>query len=731
MFRGHEHDAVFETDQLIVAFEFTKQSLKDKAIKDATKVKDILLHLKSQPGNRYKGIVGYVVTLIEPTADQRHAVTAIAKSAGIQINCMSLIALQRSLIDTESYIAARREAPFGSTAYNSDINGRPARSMPYVNPPIVGRGTREIHSIGSVVADLASGKRFILTADFGAGKSEALRQIFEHARKNYFRSPGTFRFPLHMNLRDFFGLRSPREALRRHAEDVGFSADASLISAWRSGGCDLLLDGFDELVPSRWVGGARDLRQVRWHALSAVRELVNDTPQGCGIIVAGRAQYFSGDDELASAVGLPGSQHIELEDFDDERVTAFVGDLETPLPEWIPTRPLLLKFLLQNDLLRQVDESAAEPSQVWHAMLRAVAAREADRISSVTPESVLSLIARVATLARAGESPLGPISVNDMRSAFTEVCGYDPEEEGLQLLLRLPGLAAVPAGTAGQSENRIFLDESLCEAAYGEDLARYVATPFANHPLNNSVPWSNAGGELVAGVAASALAADGYQPGIVQSALTDRMNHNRHDPVLLDVARVGDSMLEVPTPTPAMFFSEILVPRLALSGLGYLGQGTFQDCVIETLDVVDVAVGSQLPTFLRCLIGSIEGWSEIPAEFALNFKTSDIDRLSAKAETTDALNSLQISTSNRLGLIILRKVYAQKGAGRKASALVRGLALNDRSEVSGVTDHLLSSGYLLRVGGKGDDDLLIPVKKRRSEVMAYLSAPQTFELTKQ
>ena len=64
----------------------------------------------------------------------------------------------------------------------------------------------------------------------------------------------------------------------------------------------LLLDGFDEIVPSRWFGGATDLKTVRWEALSPVRRLVTETPAGSGIIVAGRSHYFSGQAEMVSAL---------------------------------------------------------------------------------------------------------------------------------------------------------------------------------------------------------------------------------------------------------------------------------------------------------------------------------------------------------------------------------------------------------------------------------------------
>ena len=83
-------------------------------------------------------------------------------------------------------------------------------------------------------------------------------------------------------------------------------------------------------------------------------------------------------------------------------------------------------------------------------------------------------------------------------------------EEGLQLLMRLPGLATPEFAPGSTSESRIFIDESISESAYGEDLAKYIAVPFGNHPLNESVSWSTTCSELACGVAAAALLADGF-----------------------------------------------------------------------------------------------------------------------------------------------------------------------------------------------------------------------------
>ena len=725
IFNGREHDAVFVDSRAVVAFEFTQQPYKEKAVKDAQKIRDILLALSRESGNRAKTLHGFVVTEQEPTGDQRTAVSNIAQASRLDIRTISLIALRKSLIDTEKYLALRREAPFGSTAYRVPAAGQKATDRHYVEPSFA--TDTASHTLDELIGMLETGSRLALVADFGAGKSEALRQMFERLRKRYFRAPTEHKIPLHLNLKDAFGLRSPREVLRRHAEDIGFSDEDSVIAAWRAGDCTLLLDGFDELVPSRWVGGAKDLRQVRWQALEPVRRLVAETPIGCGIVVTGRPQYFSDTKELLGTLALDDGVISRLFDFSQDQVDALLGGRHS-IPEWVPLKPLLLYFLLQNDLLGHMDKDSGQPARAWRSMLSFVSAREAERVGSLTPATVKSLIARVATIARSRETGLGPISIKDMKEAFRDACGYEADEEGLQLLLRLPGLARTDDDDSS-TESRQFIDVSLADASYGEDLAQYIASPYSRHPLNQGVSWTAAAGSLAAGVAAASLAESGFDAGMAGVSVRKRVDEGLLDSVLLDVVRVADGMGARPAKNVAPFFLEVLVNEIVLPGSdSYIGNSTFKDCIIERVDVRELEGDSAVPNFESCLIGRIDGWSKVPSSLVAHFESSEISTYSAEAQTTSGLMSLSMPQTDRIALVILKKVYSQSGSGRRESALPRGLRLTDRPAVPAVLSSLVSLGYVLRATGQGED-LIVPVKARRQEVATFLSSPHAFSVS--
>ncbi|WJK34745.1 hypothetical protein [Solwaraspora sp. WMMA2065] len=727
IYQGREHDGAFVNDRSIAVFEFTTSRTKQKAIKDATKISDLLRHLQGIPDNRFKMAQGYFVTADEPDAEQRKAVEAVAKSSNMHIVCMSLLTLRRQLIDSENYIALRRKAPFGSTGFKLTTTNPKTRNAQYIEPILEDITSGGTLSLEEVVEAASNGDRFVLIADFGSGKSEALRQAFERLRKRHFKDAATQRIPLHINLNDCFGLRSPAEVIRRHSEDIGFPGQDSLVAAWRSDACILLLDGFDELVPYRWVGGARDLRQVRRSALEPVRRLIADSSPECGVIIAGRPQYFASNSELLETLALTGGRVLTIHDFNTEQVQQFTG-LDATLPSWIPPRPLLLKFLLQNEFFEDLPNLAYSGAEAWLDIIDVVARREADRISTVTPDNVRKLIARISSLARGGRGQLGPVAIKDMRSAFHEVCGYEAEEEGIQLLLRLPGLGATNP-KQGDEEERYFIDSDLADAAYGIDLASYISAPYSRHPLSSSVSWNTSTGTISADVCAAELTRIGFDSNITSGAIKKRLDDQFFDSILFDTVAVSSHLGTKPSNGLFPFFDEILVPRITLSGDdGYLSHATFKDCVIETLDVTEFDNSNTFPTFHSCLIGKIDGWSQLPASYQDRFVECDIEEFSSTSQTTSGLLQLPIAENDKVALVVLKKVYAQAGSGRKFHALARGLPLSERSRVPDVVQELVSMGYLSRATAKGND-IILPLKARRKDVVAVLSNPGSFSLS--
>lgn len=722
---GRERDGVFVSHDDINAYEFTLMRTKDKAEKDAGKLVELLDHLSKGAENSFKTATGWFVTRDEPTADQRTVVTTIAKKAGRQIHAISIAQMYKRICNSEMYIQGRDKAPFGSTAFTPETSGKPVR----VPVQLVG-SSGGFSSIEDVARGLTDGHRTLIVGDYGTGKSHTLRDIYLFLRKEHFRHGHLTPFPIHINLRDCVGLRTPAEILRRHAEEIGFSHANGLISAWRAGLCVLLLDGFDEVLPSRWLGSVTDLRRVRWEALAPVRRLVDETPASAGVVVAGRSHYFSGQVEMTEALGFKPLEIQSMLDFDEEQLADFLRQSGAPwtLPDWVPTRPLLLGYLVT---LGQ-DTSGAVASYVnraegWRAFLDAICIREAKMFTAVRPEIISQILSRVATIARGGTSAIGPISTDQLRAAFVSVNGFQPDEEGIQLLLRLPGLTG-SIGPGGE-EMRSFADEDLAETAYGLDLAAFIVNPYdETNPLANPASWVNASSGLGAEVAAARLLADSQPSGVVAAAISKRQKAGRFDAVLADLLNVVAGMpADAPKVQGNLLIAGVAFEDLQIAEHPVYRDTTFQDCLIERLDMSGIDEDSSAPHFKGCIVSHLEGFVSIPEWLKPNFENTEVECFSTAAHTTSGIMQLKIDRESRVALTVLKKVFNQRGSARKEGALSRGLAPADRGVVPAVLAELVSQGWI-RKEDSGSNVLYVGSKGRRKEALRALEAPTEFRL---
>ena len=114
----------------------------------------------------------------------------------------------------------------------------------------------------------------------------------------------------------------------------------------------------------------------------------------------------------------------------------------------MPSRPLLVGYLAASGLLEDVlvtganqyQASGGDPARGWDMILDRVSARAAEIEVGIDGPTVRRILERLATMARTTDSGLGPLSREQIISAFSDICGYQPDEKGMVLLQRLPGL---------------------------------------------------------------------------------------------------------------------------------------------------------------------------------------------------------------------------------------------------------------------------------------------------
>lgn len=726
MYLRRERDGLFVGHEEIHAYEFSIARTKDKAAKDGGKLAELLKAVGAQSANSLKARTGWFVTLHEPTAEQRTTIEAVSKAQGERLHAISIGTLHQRMVNSERYIQQRDNAPFGSVSFGAQPR---AVNTPNVRVQLE-NSTGDPISIREMSDRLISGYRSLLVGNYGVGKSHTLREIYSVLRKDHFKRGKLTPFPVHINLRDCAGLRTPAEILRRHSEEIGFDHPDGLISAWRAGSCILLLDGFDEIVPSRWFGGAADLKTVRWEALSPIRRLVSETPSGAGVIVAGRSHYFSGQAEMVSALGFKSFEQFTVPDFDSEQLAEFLtqAGVTWTVPDWVPMRPLLLGYLVSIAAENAAGvATASNRATGWRRFIDAICEREAQMFTAVRPETIRSILSRVATLARSRSDATGPVDMDMLRSAFVAVNGLQPDEEGLQLLLRLPGLATANAEDAADS--RVFVDRDLADTAYGLDLVEYAMVPYGDsHPLAAVASWANASSDLGIEVAADALEAFGVATSTVMAALVARNKQERFDAVMADLIRVATELAWDDRPVNASFHvTGVYFEQLVLSDHPVYGASTIQDSVIERLDVSGLDETSSVPYFQQDLVGLLDGVSILPKWLEPRFADCEIDRFSIATQTTAGIMQLGIDRDSRIALSILKKVFGQRGSARKEGALSRGLGLADRPFVPKVLDELVSQGWLQK-SSSGNNVLFAGAKDRRKDARQALESPAEFTL---
>ncbi|MEQ1683363.1 MAG: ABC transporter ATP-binding protein [Burkholderiaceae bacterium] len=721
MLDGRERDGVFETEEAVNFIEATVSGGAGKAKDDTRKLfKAIADHNRS--GSLKIGI-GWFVTKNEPTADQRKEVQELGKG---QVRAVSFTQFQQSLIDVRAYLAARRNHAFGSVQDFSSSAKSPA--IPFVEIGLTHGTTGQSLLVDEVLDRLLAGEHFAIVGQYGAGKSMTLRELFLRLEARYVNG-STPTFPVYVNLRDHSGQREPVEILERHARSIGFESPSSLIRAWRAGFVVLLADGFDEVTSLGVQGTWKKLRDLRTRSLEGIRRL-NREGSDSGIVVAGRSHYFEDEGELCSALGLQNARALSLDEFTDEQMRKFLSKFpsvgrDQKFPDWLPTRPLLLGYLASRGLLSDLSERNDAPDAVdgWDYLLGRIYEREERIETNLDGATLRRILERAATLARISEDGLGPITRSDLFSAFSEVCGYEPDEQGVLAIQRLPGLGIYRA----EDESRCFVDKELAGVCKGRELLRFLEAPYdaAKDPMWIDImntcdrPIDHVGTELVI----RRLQANSDVRGSVRQAVAFLNSRSDLSCARGDVATVlisSDVELDLPLAVTEMSFSDQVVEfHRDLSDLHNL---SFSHCLFDHVLLESNTPADRLPFFEHCLIAQVSGRVSIDDLPSQKFSPTCEILAFDDAATSGAIRAAQLSTGEKVLLITLRKLFVQSLSGRAQGALFRGLDVDERRYVPDILK-LLKRHQLATEHSRGDGVVWLPIRRALDRVRRILSAP--------
>jgi hypothetical protein len=717
---GRERDGIFQTPDFVHVIECTVSRSKDKARDDTLKISRLIRKLTVK--HQTKFVKGWFITHEEPTADQRSAVRETAakeKLQGAQVVAVSFDQFRSQLVDARSYLTQREHYPFGSVRDPS--TGDPKYTPPYVPLDLIDR-TGQTYDVDRICGELEAGETFVLLGDYGAGKSVTMRAIFFAAATRFWQNH-TLKFPILLNLRDHHGQTDPVEALERHARRVGFDAPSSLVRAWRGGFAILLLDGFDEIAAAGWAGKTKTLRELRFRSMELVRAFHRESSKGTGIALSGRAHFFDTDHEMWTALASrSATRQVNLAEFGQEQVAQFLGRMgwTKGVPAWLPSRPLLLAYLAARNLIDTAtgDEGSSDPASGWDLLLERISQREAEIEAGIDASTVRALIERLSMLARNSVDGLGPLTPDAILDAFKEVCGYAPDDRGAVLLQRLPGLGAHHS----EDGARVFIDKDFAEAARGSATFRVVENPYDLHL--ESETWQNSLLPLGAQVGAFKVTQAAYSPGKLIAALRrvidERAAYTIAADLLLILVELGADFDD-----DKVFIKEVIIPELRLDeSVGDLHAVVFTDCVIARLTISADFVLARTPLFSSCHFAVVEGRAgprDLPAG---RMAGCEVDSFEEAADTTNAILDLSLPLGTKVMLTVIKKLYAQSGAGRRQSALFRGLDSRAQGLVPRVLDILRRENLVTR-STRGPQAIWMPVRSgnARKRALGLLAAP--------
>jgi len=708
-----ERDGVFESDEFVHLVECTISRQKYKAEQDSEKLQKLAKRMGARHPTKF--VKGSFITLHEPTADQR----SVFQKAQGRVVIVSFDQFRAKLIDGRSYLGLRDNYAFGSV--RDPETGRATTALDYVPLDILD-STAKLHDVDSICGELLEGRHIVLLGDYGAGKSATMREMYFQLAAR-FRASKSLRFPVLLNLRDHHGQTEPVEALERHARRVGFAPPESLVRAWRAGMVTLLLDGFDEIATAGWAGKTKRLKDLRYRSMELIRSFVRDTPEATGLGLAGREHFFDGPREMVTALGVSqGFRRYSLSEFSEQQVTVFLGRAgwSEAIPEWVPARPLLLGYLASRNLLQETleVEAGSGPAAGWNSLLERISGREAEIEPGIDPGTVRRLVEHLATLARNSPGGVGPLPADRIATAFTDVCGYPPDDRGAVLLHRLPGLG----GHSAEDGSRVFIDKDFAAAAQGGALFRYIESPFTEKL--DAEHWQTALPELGIEVAAYRCAKAEFSSAKITAALDRAVQQQRSDTLCADMclvlAKRGESYAG-----PKIFVKDSLIPKLELGASeADLSGIEFQDCIFGHLEYG--VESEKSPRFVRCYFGLLEGRAGLRDLPESTFVEPTVEAFENPAQTTNAILGLELPLGTRVVLTILKKLYAQSGSGRRESAFIKGLDPRAQQVVPAAVVLLRRRGFATRTK-QGDQIVWLPTKSStvRKRALGMLASPHT------
>jgi hypothetical protein len=359
-----------------------------------------------------------------------------------------------------------------------------------------------------------------------------------------------------------------------------------------------------------------------------------------------------------------------------------------------------------------------EPAVGWDLLLERIADREAQAEAGIDGTTVRRILERLATRSRSTPDGLASLATDDIVTAFREVCGYPPDDRGMLLLQRLPGLGV----EQGESETRRFIDESFAETCRAGDIHVFTQNPYDTGLFPG--PLECAAGSLGVSVAGVKFQGSAFSSAKVTAAVERACalgnNYLAADLVLAAIEARHEITSEV-------YVKDVLIPEVEFAAdMPRTALVHFQDCLFGRLELDPEVDAAALPQFHRCFLATLEGRVSVADLPSGVFHDCVFDTFVTGAGTTDQVLDLQLPLGVRVLITVLKKLFERRGRGRKENALYRGLDYRARRLVPDVLQ-LLKANAVAFPCRRGMDTIWLPDRSARARAGKIVLSPSARE----
>ena len=425
---------------------------------------------------------------------------------------------------------------------------------------------------------------------------------------------------------------------------------------------------------------------------------------------------------MCSSLGVGNSiKTLTLNDFSENQLSDYLmrGGWTGGVPIWLPSRPLLLGYLASRDLLSETlkVDAPSTPSEAWHNLLDRICKREAEIEAGVDGETVRRMIESMASLARKKPDGLGSFFPDDIIETFKKICGFPPDERGMVVLQRLPGL-----GVDNPEEgSRKFIDVDLADTARAGEVYHFIEDSFNSKPTE-AESWQHSLGELGLDVLVSRCLAVKYSDKKVSASLEFASSNERWGYLCSDIARLIAERRQDYQGTP-IHIDFVEVPAFYIyNDSGDMSKINYRKCILERIELDMDTSENVMPKFNDCNIAYLEGRVSDNDMPKLKFISCDIEEFQDTMQTSAAILRSSLPVGVKVLLTALRKLYEQSGNGRKENAFYRG---HDHSSIQLVPQILeIINRHDFSVKTKGGGEIVwLPVRSMMVRVRQMLGTP--------